>query len=88
MAILVPPPPPAPIAADDDDRRERLNFRLWQLMMSTLTIMLAIWFCTFGPLPGILALVTAKHVLVAIFMMGLHRYPRYRGEVENPGPGR
>jgi hypothetical protein len=80
MAQLLPPPPPPLVTVSDDDRRHRLNFRLWQLLMSTLTCLVALWFSTYGVLSAILAWVVAKHILVAILMMGLHRYP-------NPSPG-
>jgi len=82
MAQLMPPPPPPLIIASDDDRRQRLQFRLWQLLMSTITVLLAVWFSTFGVVSAVLAWVVAKHVLVAILMMGLHYYPRFRGETE------
>ena len=36
---------------------------------------------------AILAWVVAKHVLVAIYLMGLDRYPTYRDEVSGPRPG-
>jgi hypothetical protein len=69
-----------------DDSRERLQFRLWQLLMFTLTVLVAVWFTTFGrPLLTILAWVIAKHILVAIFMMGLHRYPNRKDEPESAG---
>jgi hypothetical protein len=87
MAQLLPPPPPPVLLVGDDDNRQRLLFRQWQLLMSTLTLMAAIWLTTFGkPLVTILAWVIAKHVLVAILMMGLHRYPRYKEETESSHP--
>jgi len=77
-------PPPA-LMTGDDDRRQRLQFRQWQLLMSTLTVMAAVWCSTYGkPLLTILAWVVAKHILVAILMMGLQRYPRYLDETEAP----
>ena len=79
MAQLLPPPPPAVIIGDDDSR-QRLQFRLWQMLMATLTIMVAMWFSTFGIAPAILAWVVAKHILVAILLMGLDRYPYYKDE--------
>jgi hypothetical protein len=87
MSTLNPPSPPTAVAIGDNDNRERLQFRLWQMLMATLTILLAVWFTTFGPLPAILAWVVAKHILVAILMMGLHRYPRYKDETESAGFG-
>jgi len=80
-------PPPSPVAIDYDDSRQRLQFRLWQMFMSTLTILVAVWFTTFGPVPAILAWVVAKHILVAILMMGLHRYPHGKDETESADSG-
>jgi hypothetical protein len=82
MPQLTPPLPPS-LATTGDDGRQRLQFRLWQLLISTLTIMLSVWLTTFcRPLLTILTWVVAKHILVAVFMMGLHRYPRYKDEAE------
>jgi hypothetical protein len=71
MSQLAPPPAPPTVALGDDDRLKRVNFRLWQLVMTALTILITGWFCTFGPIPAILSLMVAKHVLVAILVMGL-----------------
>jgi hypothetical protein len=87
MPQLNPPLPPPTASVGGDDSRERLHFRLWQLLMSTLTILVAVWFTTYGPVPGILAWVVAKHILVALLMMGLHRYPRYKDEADPAGSG-
>jgi hypothetical protein len=88
MAQLLPPPPRYPLVVGDDDSRERLRFRLFQVLTATLTIMIAVWFTTYGmPFVTIVTWVTAKHILVAILMMGLHRYPRYRGESDPPPAG-
>jgi hypothetical protein len=82
MAQLLPPPPPPLVLAGDDESRRRMQFRLWQILMSTITIMVAVWLSTFGMAPAILAWVVAKHVLVAILIMGLDRYPHYKDEAE------
>jgi hypothetical protein len=71
MAQIAPPAPPTCIAAADDDGRRRFRFRLRQLSLSMMTIFITAWFCSFGPIPAILALLVAKHVLVAILLMGL-----------------
>ena len=71
MARLVPPQPPPLVALADDDGLSRVRLRLWQVGWTVLTVLLTVWFITLGPLPAILALVTAKHVLVAILLMGL-----------------
>jgi len=80
MAQIIQPPPPLTVKVSDDDSRERLQFRLWQLTATTLTIMAAVWCSTLGLGPAILAWVVAKHILVDILMIGLHRYPRYKEE--------
>jgi hypothetical protein len=73
MPQLAPPEPPPSIcvAVDDFDWERRLRFRLWQVAMSALTILATCWLITLGAIPGILALLTAKHILVAILVMGL-----------------
>lgn len=71
MAQLAPPPPP-PIAVTlaDNNGRRRLEIRFWQLLYTGLTILLTSWFVMIGPISAILALMVAKHVLVAILVMG------------------
>jgi hypothetical protein len=71
MALLAPPPAPPRIAVGDNDGLKRLRFRLFQLLASLITVLVTVWLCTLGPIPAILALMTAKHVLVAILLMGL-----------------
>jgi hypothetical protein len=69
-----PPPPKSPlplIALADDDRRRRLELHLMQLGLAAVTVLLTAWCCTLGWIPAILALVIAKHILVAILVMGL-----------------
>jgi hypothetical protein len=39
--------------------------------MTALTVVITAWFCTLGWIPAVLALMVAKHVLVAILVMGL-----------------
>jgi hypothetical protein len=71
MSQLAPPQSPPPLAFDEGDSIRRLRFRLWQVMLSSLTIMATAWLCTFGWIAAIVALLIAKHVLVAILVMGL-----------------
>jgi hypothetical protein len=80
MAQLAPPPPPQPVTTAEDDGMARLQFRLWQLWITTLTLLITVWFITFGAIAAIIALVVAKHVLVAIYLMGNYLYPAYRDE--------
>jgi hypothetical protein len=56
---------------DDDDRVRRLRFRLWQLLMTAATVLITAWVCTLDKYAAIVALMVAKHVLVAILVMGL-----------------
>jgi hypothetical protein len=68
---MAPPPAPPRVAVNDDDHFGRVRLRLWQLWLTFLTILITVWLITLGPIPGIIAVVTAKHVLVAILVMGL-----------------
>ncbi len=72
MPQIVPPPaPPLRVALGDNDGHQRLHQRLWLLGMTILTIVITAWICMLGPLPAVIALVVAKHILVALLVMGL-----------------
>jgi hypothetical protein len=71
MAQMAPPAVPPCVALADDDGRRRFRFRLQQMSYAMLTIFITAWFCSLGPIPAILSLLVAKHVLVAILLMGL-----------------
>jgi hypothetical protein len=72
MRIAAPPElPDAPVNLGGGDNRRRVQARLWQIWLTFLTVSITAWCCTLGTMPAILALVTAKHVLVAILAMGL-----------------
>lgn len=71
MAHLAPPPAPPRIATTDHDGLRRFRMRMLQVMATMATLGVACWLCTLGALPGVIAVVAAKHVLVAILMMGL-----------------
>lgn len=60
-----------PVALADDEGPEALRFRLWLIWATMITVFITVWLMTLGPLPGILAIVTAKHILVALLVMGL-----------------
>jgi hypothetical protein len=45
--------------------------RMTQILATVITILVTGWVCSFGPIPAILALMVAKHILVAILVMGL-----------------
>jgi hypothetical protein len=66
-----PPRLPAAIALADDDGLRRAHFRMWQWTMSLVTVLITTWCLTLGAIPGIIAVVVAKHVLVAILVAGL-----------------
>jgi hypothetical protein len=59
------------VTVADDDGLHRVRFRLWQLTMTALTILVTGWFVTFGAIAAILALMIAKHVLVAVLVVGM-----------------
>ena len=87
MSQLAPPRrPPRPTVGDDDNLR-RLQFRLWQVLMTMLTVLATAWLVMLGPVSAIIALAVAKHVLVAILCMGLDIYPQYKGEQNSVAPG-
>jgi hypothetical protein len=45
--------------------------RILQVTATTATVVATAWLCTLGAIPAILGLMVAKHVLVAILVMGL-----------------
>jgi hypothetical protein len=59
------------VALADGDGVNRVYFRLWKWWFTTLTVLATAWLVTLGPIPAVLALVVAKHVLVAILVIGL-----------------
>jgi hypothetical protein len=71
MIAIAPPKTPPRVGLDDGDHLDRVRFRLWQILWTAATVGVTAWLCTFGWIPAILALLTAKHILVAILVMGL-----------------
>ena len=71
MKTLVPPQPPLLVGLGDDGGNRRLRLRLHQITLSTITILATAWCVTLGTVPAVLSLSIAKHVLVAILVMGL-----------------
>ncbi len=70
MMDLAPPPRPPEIGLmERPNGRIRRNLRL--MSWTSITVFLTAWFCTMGPIPAIVSLVVAKHILVAILVMGL-----------------
>jgi hypothetical protein len=68
MNAPAPPMPPTSVALEDGGP-ERLPLKL--LSWSVLTVAATAWLCTFGPIPAVLSIAVAKHVLVAILVMGV-----------------
>jgi hypothetical protein len=71
MALIAPPPRTPRIALGDNDDLKRLHLRMTQILAAIITVLATGWLCTLGAIPAILALMTAKHILVAILVMGL-----------------
>ena len=44
---------------------------MMQILAAIVTVLATAWLCTYGAIAAILALMTAKHILVAILVMGL-----------------
>ena len=76
MAVLVPPPKSPSLSLGDGDRLRRVHFHLHLVGLTAATVLVTGWLVTLGTFPAILALVTAKHVLVAILAMGLGMGPK------------
>ena len=70
MSQLAPPAPPIQVALADPDGFH-LHTRLWLAWWTLVTILITAWFVSLGPIPAIFALVIAKHILVALLVMGL-----------------
>jgi hypothetical protein len=71
MALLAPPPRTPRLALDDNDDLRRLRLRTTQILATIVTVLVTGWLCTYGAIASILALMVAKHILVAILVMGL-----------------
>src|SRR5437764_215783 len=81
MSVLAPPPRPPRVALEEGDGARRLRTKMAQVMATLATLLATAWLCTLGAVPAIIALMVAKHVLVAIFLMGLGTHDRQlRGE--------
>lgn len=80
MHQMAPPELPR-VALADGDGMQRLRGRLLLIWVTLATILLTAWCIKLGPLPAILALVTAKHVLVAVLVMGLKVDQQHEAEL-------
>ena len=70
MKMMVPPGPPL-VALADRGGPDRLRLRLHQVSLSAVTILVTAYCVTLGFIPAVISLSIAKHVLVAILVMGL-----------------
>jgi hypothetical protein len=70
MNLLAPPPLPPRVITSDDDGPRDFRLRMTQVTTTLITLLLTAWVCSFGAIPAIIALSVAKHVLVAVLMMG------------------
>jgi hypothetical protein len=41
------------------------------VLLASATVLLTAWFCTMGAIPGVIAVIVAKHILVALLAMGV-----------------
>ena len=55
----------------DDEGRRQFRLRVTQVSAKMVTLFVTTWVCTLGAIPAIIALAVAKHILVAILIMGL-----------------
>jgi hypothetical protein len=78
MTVLAPPPAPPRIAQGDNDGVDRLHLRLVQVLTTLVTVVVTAWLCTLGAIPAILGVMVAKHILVAVLIMGLDVDARHR----------
>lgn len=69
--MMVPPQRSSHVPLPDDGGVNQLRLHLWLLFITLLTVLVTTWVCTLGWIPAIIALVIAKHILVAILLMGL-----------------
>ena len=69
--MIAPPRFPLETCLGDDDRLGRVRLRLWQLGWSVVVVLITVWMMTLGYIPGVVAVLVAKHILVAILVMGL-----------------
>jgi hypothetical protein len=82
MPMLTPPPLPPWPALGDAGHHRRLRLRLTQILTTVVTVLVTVWLCMLGPIPGLIGMLFAKHILVAVLLMGLGM-----GDVRL-GPGR
>lgn len=76
MSSLAPPPSPPRVNSGDGDGSRQFRIRSTQVFVTLATLITTAYFCSFGPIPAIIALSFAKHILVSVLMMGLGTYDR------------
>jgi hypothetical protein len=83
MILLGPPPAPPRVDLGENDGASKYRLRLTQVAATLVTLLVTAWLCTLGVWPAVIGVVTAKHVLVAIFLMsgGIHE-PRFQAREE------
>ncbi|HZY86571.1 MAG TPA: hypothetical protein VFE78_17180 [Gemmataceae bacterium] len=86
MTMLAPPPAPPRVAQGDNGGVDRLRLRLVQVLTTLVTVVVTAWLCTLGAIPAILGVMVAKHILVAVLVMGLDVDARQRELCAAPGP--
>jgi hypothetical protein len=59
------------VGLDDTGGSDRLRLRLQQVSLTTATVLVTTWCVTLGPVAAVVSLTIAKHILVAILVMGL-----------------
>jgi len=69
-------PPQVPrISVSDDQPLRRVHFRLWQISVSAVTVVVTCWSYTLHLALGLAATFLAKHILVAVLAAGLEVPP-------------
>ena len=71
MNALAPPPLPPPVHTPDGDGGRNFRVRMTQVSATLATLLATAYVCSLGAIPAIIALSFAKHVLVAVLMMGI-----------------
>jgi hypothetical protein len=70
MNAMVPPQSPILVATGGNGGSQRLQLRFQKISLSTLTVVATAWCISLGPVPAVLACAVAKHILVAVLVMG------------------
>jgi hypothetical protein len=56
-----------------EDRVQQTRLRFWKAETAILTILITAWLISLGPIPAVLSLLVAKHVLVAVMLVRQER---------------